>query len=132
MKKISQLTQKEIIDCATWEAWKDKGDEIWVKPAPETKDFEYGWYVSHTEYTLSDGTKLNGFVIDSYQKSHHMVFVNGAQFSPGDWDLVTPEEAESFSKSVKLPIERIYPINYLAKLKYLGNTIHGCLYTEST
>jgi hypothetical protein len=128
VKLIHRITEKDILANKHWKAWRDAEENEFAAPDSAITDLnEDDWYLTYAEYTLYDGTVLNGMVTDLYQRSHHRVFVNGKQFSIGDWDIVVPNEYQDLCAQLGKLAGDIYPTRYECSLKHWGKKVQGVL-----
>lgn len=71
--------------------------------------------------------RLNGFVTDLYQCSHHIAFVNGRQLSLGDWGCVERDEYNKVCMELKKELYKIYPVKFECALTHWKRKISGIL-----
>lgn len=60
MKIIDEITESEILKYHNWKAWRvnphdlDSRNNMVAKPDAEIIDLDHDWYLTYTQYTLSD------------------------------------------------------------------------------
>ncbi len=127
MKRITELSEEDLLTHKNWKVIISGSEREYAEPDDEIEDLDYGWYLTFTEYTLNDGSTLNGVVTDLYQRSHHRVFVNGKLVSIGDWNPVEPDEYRPLCGLLRKTVAEIYPVKFECFLTHWGNKVYGVL-----
>lgn len=125
MKRIIDITYEDILKFSNWEARRDENDVEYAVPDIKTNDLDQGWYLTRTEYTLADGTRYLGFVIDLYQRSGYVLFIDEKQVTISDWEYVEDEGANKLSSLLNKPVNSIFPIRFKCELTHWGNKVEG-------